>query len=46
MVKSLPPLEQGLGEPQSQGEGISNDGIHPLHGQEAMPGLAMFPDRL
>ena len=46
LAESLPPLEQGLGEPQSQGEGISNDGIHPLHGQEAMPGLAMFPDRL
>ena len=34
MVKSLPPLEQGLGEPQSQGEGISNTkGVPP-----ALPG--------
>jgi hypothetical protein len=35
-----------LGKPQSQGAGISADGIHSPYGQEAMPRLAMFPDRL
>jgi hypothetical protein len=35
-----------LGEPQSQGARISADGVRPSHGQEAMPGLEMFPDRL
>src|SRR5208282_6135023 len=45
LAEPLPPPGQGLGEPQSQGTGISADGVHPPHGQEAMPGLAMFPDR-
>ena len=40
LAEPMPPPEQGLGVPQPQGAGISTDGVHPLHGQEAMPGLA------
>jgi transposase len=46
LAQPLPPLRQGLGEPQSQGASFSADGIHLPHGQEAMPCLAMFLDRL
>jgi len=46
VAEPLPSARQGLGKPQSQGAGISADGIHSPHGQEAMPRLAMFPDRL
>lgn len=46
MTEPLPSLEQGLGEPQSYGARCSADGLHPTHGQEAMSGLRMIPDRL
>jgi hypothetical protein len=40
LAQPLPPLRQGLGEPQSQSACVSADGFHPPHGQAAMPGLA------
>ena len=46
LAEPLPSVEQGLGEPQPQGAGVPAHGFHSLHGQKAMPGLAMFPDRL
>ena len=45
LAEPLPSVEQGLGEPQPQGAGVPAHGFHSLHGQKAMPGLAMFPDR-
>jgi len=46
LAQPMPPPGQGLGEPQSQGARISAHGVRPSHGQEAIPGLEMFPDRL
>src|SRR5208337_3457630 len=42
----LPPSRQGLGGAQPQGPRLSDDGLHPPHGQKAMPQLRMIPDRL
>jgi hypothetical protein len=42
----MPPLVEGLGMPQQKCPRISPLGIHPYHGQKALPGHIMIPDGL
>jgi transposase len=45
LAEPLSPPEQRLGEPQPQGAGVSVDGFHSSHGQEAMSELHMIPNQ-
>jgi hypothetical protein len=46
MAQPMSPIGQGLGKPQSQGARIFAPRLHTPHGQKAMQGIEMIPDRL